>query len=63
LSELDGAAARFVRTNLADYLIPVNSDASAIEIIMVPEEDSTVNPRRVKGTGEIGIVGMNAADA
>jgi xanthine dehydrogenase YagR molybdenum-binding subunit len=30
---------------------------------MVPEHDSTVNPLGVKGIGEIGIVGMNAAVA
>jgi xanthine dehydrogenase YagR molybdenum-binding subunit len=62
-TELDTAAARFVNTNLADYLIPVNADVPSIEIIMVPEEDTTVNPLGVKGIGEIGIVGMNAAVA
>ena len=30
---------------------------------MVPEHDEAVNPLGVKGIGEIGIVGMNAAVA
>ncbi len=62
-TELDLAAARYVNNNLADYLIPVNADVPTIEVIMVPETDSTVNPLGVKGIGEIGIVGMNAAVA
>jgi xanthine dehydrogenase YagR molybdenum-binding subunit len=62
-TELDAAAARYVNNNLADYLIPVNADVPMIDIIMVPESDATVNPLGVKGIGEIGIVGMNAAVA
>jgi xanthine dehydrogenase YagR molybdenum-binding subunit len=62
-TELDPTAARFVNTNLADYLVPVNADVPPIEVIIVPEQDATVNPLGVKGIGEIGIVGMNAAVA
>jgi xanthine dehydrogenase YagR molybdenum-binding subunit len=62
-TELDLATARYVNNNLADYLIPVNADIPSLEIIMVPEEDSTVNALGVKGIGEVGIVGMNAAIA
>ena len=62
-TELDAATARYVNTNLADYLVPVNADVPSIEIIMVPEDDERVNPLGVKGIGEIGIVGMNAAVA
>jgi xanthine dehydrogenase YagR molybdenum-binding subunit len=62
-TELDAAAARYVNNNLAEYLVPVNADVPSIEIIMVPEHDSTVNPLGIKGIGEIGIVGMNAAVA
>jgi xanthine dehydrogenase YagR molybdenum-binding subunit len=62
-TEMDTAAARYVNANLADYLIPVNADVPSIEIIMVPERDTTANPLGVKGIGEIGIVGMNAAVA
>ncbi|MBV9508754.1 MAG: xanthine dehydrogenase family protein molybdopterin-binding subunit, partial [Caulobacteraceae bacterium] len=62
-TELDLAHARYVNDNLADYLIPVNADVPSVEIIMVPEHDEAVNPLGVKGIGEIGIVGMNAAVA
>jgi xanthine dehydrogenase YagR molybdenum-binding subunit len=60
---LDIGAARYVNANLADYLIPVNADVPSIEIIMVAEDDERVNPLGIKGIGEIGIVGMNAAVA
>jgi len=62
-TEIDEKAARYVNDNLADYLVPVNADVPDIEIIMVPEEDERVNALGIKGIGEIGIVGMNAAVA
>ena len=62
-TEVDAGAARYVNTNLADYLVPVNADVVDVEVIMVPEEDSQVNPLGIKGIGEIGIVGTSAAVA
>ena len=62
-TEIDPTAARYVNTNLADYLIPVNADIDQLDVIFVPESDPRVNPLGVKGIGEIGIVGMNAAVA
>jgi xanthine dehydrogenase YagR molybdenum-binding subunit len=62
-TELDLSHARYINDNLADYLVPVNADTPLVEIIMVPEHDEGVNPLGVKGIGEIGIVGMNAAVA
>jgi xanthine dehydrogenase YagR molybdenum-binding subunit len=62
-TELDIPNARYINHNLADYLVPVNADVPSVEIIMVPEHDEEVNPLGVKGIGEIGIVGMNAAVA
>jgi xanthine dehydrogenase YagR molybdenum-binding subunit len=62
-TEMDLSSARYINDNLADYLIPVNADAPSVEIIMVPEQDERVNPLGIKGIGEIGIVGMNAAVA
>jgi len=62
-TEIDTKSARYVNDNLADYLIPVNADVPTIEIIMVPEADDRVNALGIKGIGEIGIVGMNAAVA
>jgi xanthine dehydrogenase YagR molybdenum-binding subunit len=62
-TELDERAGRYVNTNLADYLIPVNADIQTIDVILVPETDDWVNPLGVKGLGELGNVGMNAAVA
>ena len=62
-TEIDRRTARYVNDNLADYLIPVNADIPDVEVIMVPESDDRVNPLGIKGIGEIGIVGMNAAVA
>ena len=60
-TEIDVNAARYVNTNLADYLMPVNADVTEVEVILVPEEDKLVNPLGIKGIGEIGIVGTSAA--
>ncbi len=62
-TEIEAKSARYVNDNLADYLIPVNADIPEVEIIMVPEADERVNALGIKGIGEIGIVGMNAAVA
>lgn len=55
--------ARYVNDNLADYLIPVNSDIQQLEVILVPEEDNFVNSAGVKGIGELANVGTAAAVA
>jgi xanthine dehydrogenase YagR molybdenum-binding subunit len=62
-TEIDPRTARYVNTNFADYMIPVNADVGQLDVILVPEEDDRVNPLGIKGIGEIGIVGMNAAIA
>ena len=62
-TEIDKRAARYVNDNLADYLIPVNADIQTVEVIIVPETDDWVNPLGVKGLGELGDVGLNAAIA
>jgi xanthine dehydrogenase YagR molybdenum-binding subunit len=62
-TEIDRRSARYVNDNIAEYLIPVNADVPEVEVIFVPEEDHEVNPLGIKGIGEIGIVGMNAAVA
>jgi xanthine dehydrogenase YagR molybdenum-binding subunit len=62
-TEIDLKTARYVNDNLADYLVPVNADIPEVDIIMVPEADDKVNALGIKGIGEIGIVGMNAAVA
>ena len=62
-TEIDLRAARYVNDNLSEYLIPVNADVREVEVMMLPEEDAEVNPMGIKGLGEIGIVGVNAAIA
>jgi xanthine dehydrogenase YagR molybdenum-binding subunit len=62
-TELDRRVGRYVNTNLADYLVPVNADIQELEVILVPEEDRLVNPLGIKGLGELGNVGTNAAIA
>jgi CO/xanthine dehydrogenase Mo-binding subunit len=49
--------------NLAEYLIPVNADIGDVKVILAPENDTRVNPLGVKGIGELGNVGVNAAVA
>ena len=41
----------------------MNADIQTIEVIFVPETDDWVNPLGVKGLGELGNVGVNAAVA
>jgi xanthine dehydrogenase YagR molybdenum-binding subunit len=62
-TEIDRRAARYINDNLADYLIPVNADIGAVDIILVSETDNTVNPAGVKGIGELANVGTAAAVA
>jgi xanthine dehydrogenase YagR molybdenum-binding subunit len=62
-TEIDRRDARYVNKDLADYLMPVNADIQDIEVILVPEDDTLVNPLGIKGIGELGNVGMNAAVA
>lgn len=62
-TEIDVEAARYVNTDLAEYLLPVNADAPLVEIVMLPEQDEQVNEIGIKGLGELGNVGTNAAVA
>jgi xanthine dehydrogenase YagR molybdenum-binding subunit len=60
-TELDVGRGRYVNTNLADYLVPVNADVDSVEVILVPEVDGEINPAGVKGIGELANVGTAAA--
>jgi xanthine dehydrogenase YagR molybdenum-binding subunit len=53
----------FTSINLGEYLVPVNADIRAIDVVIVEEDDPHVNPIGAKGIGEIGIVGVAAAIA
>ena len=60
-TEIDIRNARYTNDNLAEYLIPVNADIPSVEVIFIPETDTHVNALGIKGVGELGGVGTNAA--
>ncbi len=62
-TEVDERTARTVNRDLQDYFVPVNADVQDVRVIMLPEVDHEVNPAGVKGLGELGNVGTNAAVA
>ncbi|HET6390417.1 xanthine dehydrogenase family protein molybdopterin-binding subunit [Hyphomicrobium sp.] len=62
-TQVDPRNARYVNRELQDYLVPVNADIADVEVILVPEVDDEVNPAGIKGLGELGNVGTNAAIA
>ena len=49
--------------DLAEYLVATAADAPKVEAILVPDEDTEVNPLSLKALGELGIIGVNAAIA
>jgi xanthine dehydrogenase YagR molybdenum-binding subunit len=59
----DPRTGRVTTRDLADYHVPVNADAPAIDVVMVREEDPFVNEVGAKGIGELGITGVGAAVA
>lgn len=62
-TEIDRRIARYVNDNIAEYLIPVNADINDVDVILVSEVDTEVNPAGIKGIGELGNVGTDAAVA
>ncbi len=62
-TEIDKREARYMNDNLAEYLIPVNADIVQVDVILVPEVDSDINPAGAKGIGELANVGTAAAVA
>jgi xanthine dehydrogenase YagR molybdenum-binding subunit len=62
-TEIDHRHARFVNTDLGEYLMPVNADVPSVQVEFVEELDEHVNPLGAKGIGELGITGVNAAIA
>ena len=62
-TELDQTLARYVNENLAEYHVPVAADVGEITTVMLDEEDKLINPLGIKGVGELGVTGVNAAIA
>lgn len=53
---------RIANATLADYLVPVNADAPAMDVVFVGEPDP-LTEIGTKGVGEIGLPGIAAAVA
>ncbi len=62
-TEVDPRLKRYVNDNLAEYHVPVCADIGDVQTVMLHEEDTLVNPLGIKGVGELGVTGMNAAIA
>jgi xanthine dehydrogenase YagR molybdenum-binding subunit len=59
---LDPRDGRPVNASLGDYLVPVNLDINgSLDAVFVEEDDAHVNPLRVKGVGELALIGMAPA--
>ena len=54
---------RYRNDDLAEYLVATAADAPRVEAVLVPDPDAAVNPLGLKGLGELGIIGVNAAIA
>lgn len=63
VTEIDRRSARYMNASLGEYHIPVNADIGQVDAIMVDERDDQVNPLGIKGVGELGTTGANAAVA
>ena len=62
-TDFDLRHARAYNDDLSEYLMPVSADTPDIETILLPEDDRQVNDLGIKGVGELGNVGLNAAVA
>ncbi len=62
-SAMDDRDGRWVNSNLAEALVPTNSDVPKVEALIVEEDDTRGSALGAKGLGEIGIVGVAAAIA
>jgi xanthine dehydrogenase YagR molybdenum-binding subunit len=60
---IDPRSGRYLNADLSEYLVPVNADVPAIEVLLIDEADDQVNAIGVKGIGEIGTTGVAAAVA
>lgn len=60
---LDERNGSWVNSNLAEALVPTNSDAPQMEVLFAEEDDSRGSVLGAKGLGEIGITGVAAAIA
>ena len=60
---LDSRTGHYVNSDLSEYLVATAADCAGIEALLLPDDDPDINPLGVKGLGELGIIGVNAAIA
>ncbi|MGI4857062.1 MAG: xanthine dehydrogenase family protein molybdopterin-binding subunit [Janthinobacterium lividum] len=60
---IDARTGHYPNASLGDYLVPCAADVGELTALFVDDDDREVNPEGVKGVGEIGIIGVNAAIA
>jgi xanthine dehydrogenase YagR molybdenum-binding subunit len=60
-SALDPKSGRYMNNDLERYLLPVNADVQHQQAILIEDDDREVNPMGIKGLGELGLIGVNAA--
>lgn len=60
-SSMDTRNGCWVTSNLADALVPTNSDVADLEVLLIEENDERGSSLGAKGIGEIGITGVAAA--
>ncbi len=58
---LDPRYGHFVNHDLAEYQVPVHADIADIDAVFIDEDDDKGNPLGIKGIGELGNCGANAA--
>ncbi len=54
---------RYVNDSLADYLVATSAECGRVEALLLPDPDPDINALGVKGLGELGLIGVNAAIA
>ncbi|MCY0386179.1 xanthine dehydrogenase family protein molybdopterin-binding subunit [Robbsia sp. Bb-Pol-6] len=62
-TDIDARTGHYPNASLGDYLVPCAADVGELSALFVDDDDREVNPEGVKGLGEIGIIGVNAAIA
>lgn len=60
---LDPHTGRYLNDNLDEYLVATAADCGSIEALLLPDDDPDINELGLKGLGELGIIGVNAAIA
>lgn len=62
-THFDERYGRYINTDLAEYLVPVNADVPDIDVAFVGQPDPDTGVLGAKSAGEIGMVGVAAAVA